>query len=77
MKYHYTVRRDKTSSGNAVYGITVVQNGIIVKQALGLFSCEKSASDFAEVCNKLELDIIHFDDVVLDLLKERELCVVM
>ena len=77
MKYRYEVRRDKTSSGNVVYGINVVRNGVTIKSAMGIFSSEKAAADFAEVCNKLELDVIHFDDVVLDLLKERELCVVM
>ena len=78
MKYRYIVRTDKSSTDKTfVYGINVVKNGVVIKSALGLFSCEKAAADFAEVCNRLELDVIHFDDVVLDLLKERELCVVM
>ena len=60
-----------------VYGIDVYCKNEIVKSALNLFKEKEDAEKIVEICNELELDIIHFDDVVLDLLKERELYAVM
>jgi len=80
MKYRYLIRSDVLNIKNTeikVYGIDVYCNNEIVKSALNLFSEKEEAEKFAGICNELELDIVHFDDVVLDLLKERELYAVM
>ena len=80
MKYVYSVRCDRLDlHGNVtrVYGVDVRDGKCTVKSSVNLFVSKEEAEDFVAICNRLDLDIIHFDDVVLDLLKGRELGAVM
>jgi len=80
MLYVYSVRCDVLSIHNKVtnvYGINVSHNNQIVKASINLFDRKEDAEEFAQICNKLDLDIIHFEDVILDLIKGRELNAVM
>ena len=80
MQYTYSVRCDISNicgKETQVYGIDVSYESEILRSSLNLFDKKEDAEDFAEICNKLDLDVIHFDDVIRDLLKGRELSAVM
>ena len=75
MQYTFSVRCDMMNIRNCVtnvYGINVSLNDEIVKSSINLFDRKEDAEEFADICNKLDWDIIHFNDVILDLIKCRE-----
>lgn len=80
MQYTYSVRcdiRNIRGKERKVYGIDASYEGEVLRSSVNLFDRKEDAENFARICNKLDLDVIHFDDVILDLLKDRELSAVM
>lgn len=80
MQYTYSVRcdiRNIRGKERKVYGIDASYEDEVLRSSVNLFDRKEDAENFARICNKLDLDVIHFDDVILDLLKDRELSAVM
>lgn len=72
-KYTYRVKTTSISGGQgnsrSVYGIEVLNSiGRSLKVVPNIFLDATQAEKFVDLCNSEELDIIHLDDVIEDLL---------
>ena len=71
-KYQYTVREDyiKTKEGDQYigYGIEIWKAGERIQSVPDIFLHIYDAKTLADLCNRIQLDPIHFSDVVEDCL---------
>lgn len=73
MSCNYCVRQDEVSDESGrkylVYGIDVLNNdGRVLKSIPDVFFDRNEAENFVELCNKKQLDQIHLEDVVMDII---------
>ncbi len=59
---------DENGVKHTVYGMEVHQNGRVMRAIADIFFDKKRALHFVELCNRLQLDPIHLDDVIEDIL---------
>lgn len=73
MSCNYCLRQDEVynESGRKylAYGIDVLDDGgCVLKSVSDVFFNLKEAENFVEICNKKQLDPIHLEDVVMDVI---------
>ncbi len=63
----YIINCDE-SSGE--FGISAVENEIIVKTVEGITKNQKHMQELADMCTRLEVDLCHLDDIIEDYLTD-------
>ncbi len=70
----YQLREDKfedeSNQLHTVFGIDITDNGVVVRMIPNVFYCKEKGQSFVDLCNRLELDPIHIDDVIADALAQ-------